>query len=397
MNRSREFVILAATFAVLVMAIGIVCPQPLQAQAATPKFQVDPSWPRPLPERWIVGTVGGVCVDSRDHVFVLNWRDLTNLELDAGEQAPPVMEFDSEGNMVNGWKDPDALPGLLHGCYVDKDNNVWMTGQEGSIVQKWSHDGSKLLLQLGKKGVFDTRDGTSKGAPTNSSKTAFYNSSGMVTDPKNGDIYVADSKGNWRVAVFDPKGEFQRQWSLNTSPLEGKLLSFNVETREGLVGFRGQLHQDASLPRAVLEAYCLTMDKDGNVYVCDRFDNRVQIYDKAGNYRKSIEIPFESKSPSPRRLGGEWGTVRAVAFSPDPAQKYMYIVNEDNDRIEILDRATGQILSNFGRVGHQMGDFTHAQSVAVDSRGNLYVGEAGVLGGEATTSGHRVQKFKIAP
>jgi len=387
--------ILAAAGAGLFIAIALSGAPPLYAQANAPKFEVDPYWPKPLPERWITGSIGGVCVDAQDHVFVLNQRDLSNLELDAGQQAPPVLEFDSQGNFVNGWENPNALPGRLHGCVVDRENDVWMTGDEGSIVQKWSHDGTKRLLQLGQKGVYDSSDGTLKGTPRNSSHNLFFNSSGMVPDPKTGDVYVADTNGNYRVAVFDRAGKFLRQWTLNANATEGKLLSLNVETREGLEGFRGQLHQDAGFPRAVLQAYCIAIDNDGNVYVCDRFANRLQVYDKQGNYRRSIHIPFEQKSEFPRRLPGESGTAVALSFSPDSAQKFMYVVNEDDERIEILDRVSGKILSSFGRVGHQMGDFTHAHNIAVDSKGNIYIGEAG--SGEAPAAGHRVQKFKIVP
>jgi DNA-binding beta-propeller fold protein YncE len=394
MKRKTGSLIFAATRAGLTIALGILCAAPLvKGQVSPPKFEVDPFWPKPLPHRWVTGTIGGVCVDAQDHVFILNRRNLSNNELDAGEQAPPVMEFDPEGNVVNFWGDPDALPGLLHGCFVDRENNLWMAGDEGSIVQKWTHAGDKLLLQLGKKGVFDSSDGTPKGRPLNSSHTLFFSSSGVVTDLKNGDVYVADSNGNHRVAVFDRNGQFVRQWELERTPEEAAALSLNIEISAGLEGFRGQLRQDPTIVRAVLGVQCITMSRDGQVYVCDRAGDRAQVFDKMGNFERAIHIDFEQRSQTPRHLVGGWGTVVAMAFSPDPAQKLMYAVNEDDEQIEIIDRGNGQVLSSFGRVGHQIGEFMHAQCVAVDSKGNIYVGESGY--GEPPGSGHRVQKFKI--
>ena len=391
MKRKRNVLILGTGLAI---AFGIVGMPLANGQVNPPKFEVDPYWPKPLPHRWVTGTIGGVCVDSQDHVFILNRRNLTNNELDAAEQAPPVIEFDPEGNVVNSWGDPEGLPGLLHGCFVDRENNLWMTGDEGSTAQKWTHDGSKLLLQLGKKGVFDSSDGTTKGKPLNSSHTLFFSSSGMVTDPKSGDIYVADSNGNYRVVVFDRNGQFLRQWELERTAEEAAALSLNIEiTAAGLEGFRGQLRQDAAIARAVLGVRCITMSEDGQVYVCDRAGDRAQVFDEMGSFERSIDVNFEQRSQNPRHLVGGWGTVVALAFSPDPAQKFVYAANEDDEQIEIIDRANGKVLSSFGHVGHQIGEFMHAECIAVDSKGNIYVGEGGF--GEAPGSGHRVQKFKI--
>ncbi len=136
---------------------------PLSAQGNAPKFEVDPAWPKPLPNLWVTGGVGGVCIDSRDHVFILNRRDLTDNDLDAGHQAPVVIEFDPEGNVVNSFGDPDTTPNTPHGCAVDVDNNLWITGTGDGMVQKYSHDGSKLLLQIGQHGVMDSSDGSAKG------------------------------------------------------------------------------------------------------------------------------------------------------------------------------------------------------------------------------------------
>jgi DNA-binding beta-propeller fold protein YncE len=358
----------AVALAGLVAALAFVYGAATNAQSKGPKFEVDPTWPKPLPNLWVTGGIGGVCIDSRDHVFILNRRDLTDNDLDAGRQAPVAIEFDPDGNVVNSFGDPQSTPDTPHGCAVDTDNNLWMTGNGDGIVQKYSHDGSKLLLQIGKKGVVDSSDGTPKGKALNASHEGFFKPAGVAVDPKNGDVYVADGEtpgGNHRIAVFDREGKFLRQWDLH-----------RTETETG-PGFIPVLH-------------CVALGNDGMVYVCDRRGHRVQVFDKMGNFQKNIAVEYEHRSPlppGPEHESGTLGSAVWVAFSRDAAQKYMYVINQDNEQIDILDHATGQVLSTFGRVGRQPGEFTYAHFIAVDSKGNIYVTEVG--------TGKRIQKFKL--
>jgi DNA-binding beta-propeller fold protein YncE len=368
MKRKANLVRLSAVPAGLAIALGFLVLAPVRAQSKSPRFAVDPAWPKPLPNLWVTGGIGGVCIDSRDHVFILNRRDLTDNDLDAGHQAPVVIEFDPEGNVVNSFGDPDATPNTPHGCTVDTENNVWMTGTGDGVVQKYTHDGSKLLLQIGKRGVVDSSDGSAKGKALNSSHAAFFKPAGIVIDPQNGDVYVADGEtpgGNHRIAVFDRNGQFLRQWDLH-----------RTETETG----------DAFVP--VL--HCVTMDNNGLVYVCDRRGHRIQVFNKMGDFRKNIPVEFDLESklpPGPEHEPGALGSAVWVGFSRDPEQKYMYVVNQDNEKIDVLDHASGTLLSSFGRVGRQPGEFTYAHFLAVDSKGNLYVSEVG--------TGKRIQKFKL--
>ena len=367
MKRKTNFVQMAAVFAGLAVAQAFLYPAFLRAQGNAPRFEVDPAWPKPLPNLWVTGGIGGVCVDARDHVFILNRRDLTDNDLDAGHQAPVVIEFDPEGNVVNSFGDPEGTPNTPHGCAVDAENNLWVTGTGDGIVQKYTHDGSKLLLQIGKRGVVDSSDGTAKGKALNSGHSAFYKPAGIAIDPKNGDIFVADGEtpgGNHRIAVFDRSGEFLRQWDLHRAEGDG----------------------DAFVP--VL--HCVAVDNSGMVYVCDRRGHRIQVFDRMGNFQKYIPVEFESMSKlpaGPEHVPGALGSAVWIGFSRDPGQKYMYVANQDNEKIDILDRNTGQVLSSFGRVGRQPGQFTYIHFLAVDSKGNLYVAEVG--------TGKRIQKFKL--
>jgi DNA-binding beta-propeller fold protein YncE len=355
-------------FGIFLLFSFSLSPLPAMAQQA-PRYEVDPTWPKPLPNNWTTGQVGGVCVDSHDHVFIVNRQNLTEKELLAAKQAPPILEFDSEGALIKSFGDTNVVPHSIHGCTTDPEGNVYVAGNKDGIIQKYSPEG-KLLLQIGTRGVVDTSDGSLTvqaggggllGRALNSGKDSFFLPAGIAIDPANGDIYVADGYGNSRIAVFDRDGKFLRQWGRQGT---------KSEVASGTGGVFMQV------------VHCVTIGNDGLVYVCDRQGDRVEVFDKAGEFKKNIPV----------HTGGEipdlWGTVWWIGFSPDKAQKYMYVANGRNEQIHILDHATGEILDSFGRPGHQLGEFDHAHTLAVDSHGNIYVAE--------TDWGERVQKFTIA-
>jgi DNA-binding beta-propeller fold protein YncE len=335
-------------------------PMSLQAQSTAPRFEIDPYWPKPLPEGWIIGRTGSVCVDAQDHLVVTNRRDITDEEAETSKQAPSVLIFDLAGKLVDSWGDSTTVPGTIHGCFVDHDNNIWLTGNGDGIIQKWTHDG-KMLLQIGKRGVFDSSDGTSRGKNLNASQTQFFNPAAVVVDPANGEVFVADGYGNRRVVVFDKQGTFLRQWGHQAT---------KEETVTGVGGAFAQI------------VHCIALGNDGLLYVCDRQGDRVQVFDKMGNFKRNIWVRTGTPAlPDPR------GTVWWIAFSRDPGQKFMYVMNGRNEQLHVLDRTSGTILSSFGRPGHMLGNFTHGHAVAVDSKGNLYIAE--------TDTGRRIQKFSL--
>jgi len=386
MKKTAMSVTINGTNAVtLIIVLAMFCALRLNAQDNPPKYEVDPFWPTPLPSLWVTGSVGGVCTDAQDHVFIVNRRNLTDNDLDAAYQAPTVIEFDPQGNVANSWGESNVLGSGRHGCYVDYENNVWIPSNQDGIVQKFTHDGSKLLLQIGTKGVIDSSDGTLAGIALNSSHTGFFRPGSVAVDPSNGDVYVADGEepgSNHRVAVFDRNGKFLRQWVLQRTKTEAAA---------------GEGDSFMQVP------HCVAIGNDGLVYVCDRRGDRVQVFDKMGSFKKNILVPYETQNPlrvnygertqppGPGYLPRAWGTAGWVCFSTDQAQKFMFVLNEENEQVDILDHASGKVLSTFGRPGHQAGEFSHGHTMAMDSKGNVYVAEVGV-GNEA---GHRVQKFKI--
>ena len=334
----------------------------LSAHAQT-KFAIDPTWPKPLPEKWIFAQLGGVCVDSHDHIVVVDRRNITDEEKQTSVAGPTFVMFDRQGNVVQSWGDPKVVPEGAHGCSFDRDNNLWVAGNDDAIVQGYSHEG-KLLLQIGTKNVFDSADGTDKGRFTNQSRDRLFMPAQAAVDPDTGDIYVADGYGNKRVVVFDKTGKFLRQWGRQGT------------TAEAAAGVGGAF---------VNIVHCVVLGNDGLVYVCDRNGDRIQVFDKTGDFKRSIPIPSVFR---PSYTGN--GTGGNVVFSRDPNQKYMFIGDFSNKLIRVFDRVSGKELSRFGRPGsHQIGGLASPHGIAVDSKGNVYVAES--------LDGRRVQRFKPVP
>ena len=197
----------------LILALGIWGSLANGAKSVSgdiPQFKYDAYWPKPLPEGWVLGSVGSVCVDANDHVFAVTRGQLLPKERGLATPAPPVIEFDAEGKVVNSWGNRDLMAQTQHGCFIDKEGNFWTAGNNDGIVQKYTHDGSKMLLQIGTKGVMDSADGTATGKGLNASHTNLFKPTQIAVDPGNGDIYISDGYGNKRVVVFDRQGHYLR-------------------------------------------------------------------------------------------------------------------------------------------------------------------------------------------
>jgi DNA-binding beta-propeller fold protein YncE len=211
--------------AIVIASLGVSFPW---AQNAAPHYEADVTFSKPFPDRWVTGGFGGHCIDAQGHVLLLNRQDVLDGELNAGRLAPLMIELDTSGRVVHSWGDPDlieGIPGLrngptafrLHTCHFDRDNNVWIASSPGGMIQKYTHDGSRLLQQIGMKGVFDTSDGTTKGTPLNSNADRFTSPASIQVDLQSGEIYVADGEsrnGNSRITVLDANGNFLRQWRI---------------------------------------------------------------------------------------------------------------------------------------------------------------------------------------
>jgi hypothetical protein len=391
-----------AVAAALGLSVSITQADTKKAHKA-PSFVADGSWPKmPLPSAgeygtplvlststgkpkpWSTGEVAGTCIDSRDHVFIVTRGNLVNSpETLDSVPAAPVIEFDIHGNVANAWGDRNVLPNGIHGCFVDYQDNVWIAGNGDGIVQKYSHNGT-LLLQIGTRGVCDNPPanacGNSGANPlANQSKTLLNQPANMYIDPKpdpvtgqRGSIYIADGYGNHRVVVFSATGTWLRQWGGVAGTVNNPVTDFPALFGAG----------DGGHP------HCITIGNDDLVYVCDRQNDRIQVFTKTGALQRVIPVvPGTGQTlgfggaPGLGTAGSAWD----LAFSNDYRQKLMFEVDGGNEILHIMDRVAGTILSGFGTPGLQPGQFTFLHSVVLDSKGNLYTGE--------TINGRRIQKF----
>ena len=361
-----------------------------------PKYELVADWPKPFPSTpdpvtgrartWIPGEVAGTCVDSRDHVFIVTRGNLIAPEDVKGIAAPPVMEFDRKGNTVAAWGDRNVLPNGIHGCFVDYQDNLWIAGNGDGIVQKYTHDGSKLLLQIGTRGVCDNPPanacGNSGANPAaNQSKTLLNQPADMYIDPdpdpvthKRGSIYIADGYGNHRVVVFDAQGNYLRQWGGVAGTVNNPVTDFRELFGAG----------DGGHP------HCVLIGNDNLVYVCDRQNDRIQIFTKTGTLVRVIAVvpgTGATLQPGGQPGLGTAGSAWDIDFSTDASQRFMFEADGGNEQVLIMDRRAGTILSKFGQPGRQGGQFTFLHTVARDSKGNLYTGE--------TINGRRIQKFAL--
>jgi DNA-binding beta-propeller fold protein YncE len=377
-----------------------------QQAAQAPVFEVDALWPRPMANHWLLGSAVGVAVDARDHIFVVHLTDSFNQRTEIGlasnpptgdccRPAPNVLEFDADGNLAAQWGGPGAgyaWPAANHGIAIDPQGNIWIGGAGGQDTRllKFSRDG-RFLQEIGKAvtapaptagaAAADTayagaggraggrggRGGRAGGPPplpaNSSSMESFGGAASISFDAATNEAYVADGYRNRRVVVIDTRtGAFKRMW-----------------------GAYGEKPNDAPLPpydpaaaraRQFNTVTCAELSSDGLVYVCDRGNNRIQVFRKDGTFVKEQIV-----APQTRGDGSVWD----IAFSRDPQQRFLYVADGMNMKVHILDRQSLEPLTSFGAGGKQPGQFLRVHSVATDSKGNLYTTE--------TNEGKRVQKF----
>jgi DNA-binding beta-propeller fold protein YncE len=372
MTRTTRNVVVGSATLLLLVALG--CGQAVlqsradaRASVEGPVFEVDPLWPKPLPNHWILGMTIGVWVDDQDHVWIIHRGAPTlhdnerALDLKVGEcctAAPPVLVFDQAGNLVRSWGGPGAgyeWPESNHGIHVDHKGNVWIggNGDKDSHLLKFTKEG-KFLMQVGKMGL---KNGSND--PQNFGRVAK-----IWVDPKTNEAYIADGYRNKRVAVLDADtGKMKRYWgAYGNKPDDADLGKYNPAAPPPKQ-FRNPVH-------------CVERSEDGLVYVCDRQADRIQVFNPNGTFVK--EAHFAKNT-----LGS--GSTWDLAFSRDPQQKYIFLADGTNEVVRIVARDTLQEITNFGDGGRQPGQFYGVHSIATDSKGNIYTTE--------TYEGKRLQKF----
>ncbi len=355
----------------LIVTLGMLVFVVWPASAQSPAFRIDPFWPKPLPNNWILGQVGGIAVDAQDNIWVFQRpRSLSNDEkgaaLDPPQSkccvpAPSVLVFNQAGDVVKSWGGPGDNQGYdwpqqEHAILVDNKGFVWLSGngKDDNMVLKFTTEG-KIVKEFGKRGP-----------PTSSADLSqFGRVADLELDAPANEIYAADGYGNHRVAVLDAdSGAIKRVWGAYGKP----------PTDDDLPRY------DPQSPQFANPVHCIALAKDGLVYVCDRENNRVQVFHKDGSYVQ--QFVFDAKTLG---SGSAWG----VAFSPlDKKQNYFVLLDGTNNVLETVRRKDGVVVGNYGRPGRGAGEFHWVHVGKFDSRGNFYTGEV--------DNGKRLQKWAPA-
>jgi len=410
----------AAALTAGILAAGLFSPSPTsvslaQGRGAAPTFKVDPLWPKPLPNHWLFGSITGVTVDAQDHVWVVHrGADSLNARTEIGlvgdppsaeaccAPAPYVLEFDPAGNLVGHWGGTGQgyeWPVSPGGITVDAKGNVWIAAAgppnplpalraasdeaapargggaeraggaqpaagrgrgaaaaaprpQDAHVLKFSRTG-QFLLQIGHAGkIGDSNSTEGLNRPT-----------AIDVDVAANEVYIADGLTNRRIVVFDAQtGAYKRHWgAYGEKPDDGEM---------------GPFQAGAAPAKQFRAPSCVELSKDGLVYVCDRKNNRIQVFQKNGRFVKEGVI-----SKATLGEGAAWD----VAFSRDPQQQFLYVADGQDQKVFVLRRDTLEVVSSFGEGGRWPGHFYGVGSVALDSKGNVYTGE--------TFEGKRLQKF----
>ena len=390
-------------------------------QSRRDRYQVDPWWPRPFTDQsWVLGSITGVAVDAQNHIWVVH-RGGDSLEANEKgmmltppsaslccQAAPSVLEFDQKGVLVSSWGGPGqghAWPQSPGSLAVDAKGNVWITaaglepppatpargptdptagetpapaagrgrggppppppGPPDAHVLKFSRDG-KLLLQIGAPGKMDGPD----------SHTTLNRPSAVAVDAAANEVFIADA-GNRRIVVFDAdSGTYKRHWFAYGEKTAGAAPSAYAPGDPPAKSFR--------------DVTCIDIARDGQVYVCDRSSNRIQVFGKDGTFVKEGIV---SKNTLGATVTGQFGVVSShgsawdVAFSSDARQRYVFVANGHDKKVHILQRDPLAPVGTFGSGGRNPGQFLAVGSIAVDAQGNVYAGEQ--------HHGKRVQKFVV--
>ncbi len=362
LNRARCFLVAAAVGAFCAGLISTIPGADAQNVGQLPVLQVDPFWPQ-FPETWMQGASAGIATDQSDNVWIIHRPASGTDKRACCRPAPPVMEFDSAGKLIQSWNGPGEgyqwpLENDEHGIFVDYKNNVWIAGRgangtsENQIL-KFDNKG-KFLLQIGHRGTGNnSNDPEDLGQPAD-----------MTVYPQTNELFVADGYGNRRVIVFDADtGAYKRHWGAYGNKPDDAAPKTPSYQGPGDPQFN-QVHH-------------VRISADGLVYVADRLNRRIQIFRIDGSFVKEAFVRRNSKETG--------GTVSSLAFSADPQQQFLYVADQAENRILILDRQTLVELGSLGHFGRYAGQFVSPHNIAADSKGNLYVAED--LGGQ------RVQKF----
>jgi len=388
------------------------------AQGSAPRYVFDPAWPKPLPNNWKIGGVTGLAVAPDDTVWAYDRpNDLTNIELEAEigiadccALPPSMIHFDMDGKMIGSFNAPQG-----HGMDVDSKGFAYL-GQNtvrkydtrtGMMVGEIAHtpeleNGGRFNAPQipqhtpgvggagpvsgfipapagaegrGGRGGRGAQDPAAQAAAREAFRKKYPPTTPMIVggieeirldEPAN-EIYVADNYLGGRVMVFDMNTlAFKRGWGAYGHKLNE--ISINEADHE--------YKPKGPMAKEFVGHLTFNFSNDGLVYAADRNGNRIHVTDKQGNFKKEFLLA---------EYTGVGGSTGGVAFSPDKAQKYLYISDLTNNHVWFLNREDGKVMGTLGSMGENGGQFFGLHMIAVDSHGIIYTGEV--------FAGERVQRF----
>ncbi len=357
-----------------------------------PKFEVDPFWPKPLPNHWVIGQTIGLSVDSNDNVWIIHRPGslepkesyLATNSAECCIAAPDVLEFDPAGNLIKSWGAAAGhdWPSSNHGITVDGKGNVWLGGNgfrapgappgpppapsasEAGVAQGVPAYHDSFILKFTMDGKFVGEIGKANGSKGSNDTENVRGVATIKINPKTNELFAADGYGNKRVSVWDPDTlAYKRHWgAFGHKPDDVNPGPYDPNAPEDQQ-FRNPVH-------------CAMPSDDGLLYVCDRVNDRIQIFKQDGTYVKEVFVLKNTRGD-----GSAW----EIAFSKDPKQKFLYLADGANEKVHVFDRESMTEIYSFGDGGRQPGQFYALHSIATDSKGNIYTTE--------TYRGQRVQKF----
>ncbi|MDH3207055.1 MAG: hypothetical protein OEO79_10605 [Gemmatimonadota bacterium] len=358
---------------------------------SVPTFEVDALWPMPLEYPTILGPVSGVTVAPDGNIIIVTRQDgfssinEINSVTGTGQCCTPsqaVLEYRPDGSLVRQWGGPDMgypWPVRPHGIGIDPDGNIWIGGgvapPAGGRGGRGGRGGGRggggaagpppeptfdtHILKFSRTGQHLMTIGEVGGTP-DSHGTSFGGAAGFAFDAAANEVFVADGYANHRVAVLDVStGELKRFWGAYGNPPDDAAMS---------------PYSPGGAPAQQFGSVTCVEIVDDLVYVCDRENDRIQVFEKDGTFVTEGLV-------APQTLGR--GSVFDVAASPDG--DFLYVADGMNERVHILDRDGLTFRTSFGVGGRYPSHFRELGSVATDAAGNVYTAEDG--------QGRRVQKF----
>jgi NHL repeat len=346
-------------------------------EGGLPQFARDPNFPK-VPSKWRMGFGSDVAVDAKDHIWVLSrphsLRHPRSTPPDlVSVPAPPVMEFDNEGNFIQAWGGESGpgyqWPSNEHGISVDEKGFVWIVGNaDGARNNPANLPNDNQVLKFTREGKFVMAIGKSGQTGSNATEVLKGATSARFY-AKTNEVFVTDGYGNSRVMVYDADtGAFKRMWgAYGNKPLDMDQRPVEPESKPNelcpMVCGIWSVFQQFSVPHDI------KFSNDGLAYIADRGNKRVQVFTPEGKFVAEQFIAIDSKYPL---------QARSVAFSPDPAQRFLYVAGAPD--IFILNRRTLEILGSFN-IGTPQGD-PPGHLINADREGNVYAVQAELSGAD---------------